>query len=352
MAAIAIIAFTRAGCALAVRLAGALRSYDESPDGRADVSVCGPARFADEFEIDPYESLAAWTADAFARATALVYVGACGIAVRAIAPHVRDKFHDPAVVAIDEAGRFAVPLLSGHVGGANELARELAGVVGGQAVVSTATDVNGLFAVDEWAARRGFAIVERAVAKDISARLLEGGTVGFVCDIDLEWAPPAGVMALDGMADEACDLGFAVSLDDSCQPFENTLHLVPRAVVLGVGCRRDTEPEVFERMVDEALAEARVSRHAVVEIASIDVKREERAILELAARRGWRTRFYSADELAAVSGEFAASDFVKRTVGVDNVCERAALAQGGTLLAGKRAGEGVTVAIALRDANW
>ena len=108
-----------------------------------------------------------------------MYVGATGIAVRAIAPYVRDKFHDPAVVSVDEAGRFVVPLLSGHVGGANELARVVAELCGGQAVVSTATDVNELFAVDEWAARRGYAIVERVIAKEISARLLEGASVGF-----------------------------------------------------------------------------------------------------------------------------------------------------------------------------
>ena len=361
---VAIIAFTRAGCTLAKRLAEGLGSYVESPFRGAAVSVCGPARYAEELGIESYASLAAWTSDAFARADALAYVGACGIAVRAIAPHVRDKFHDPAVVAIDEAGRVSVPLLSGHVGGANELARELAHLAGGQAVVSTATDVNGLFAVDEWAARRGFAIVERAIAKEISARLLEGGTVGFATDLDVEWDPREGIVhvpfaetrrsasdrAEGGAAaiPEPLDLGFVVSLDDACQPFEHTLHLVPRFVVVGAGCRRDTDPSVFRRMVDEALAEAHVSKRAVVELASIDVKAEERAMLELAQARGWRTRFYSADELAAVPGDFTGSEFVKRTVGVDNVCERAALAEGGVLIARKRAGEGVTVALAVR----
>lgn len=329
----------------------------------AHVTVSGPARFADELQIHPYESLGAWTAERFPNADALLYVGATGIAVRAIAPHVRDKFHDPAVVSVDEAGRFAVPLLSGHVGGANELARAVASLCGGQAVVSTATDVNELFAVDEWAARRGLRIVERVLAKEISARLLEGGKVGFASDFELGWQPPANVISVGSAASSShtervgdardsggeLDLGFAVSLDDMCRPFERTLHLVPQIVTVGVGCRKDTDPAVLSQAVDRALASARISPLAVGLLASIDVKSEEPAILQLAEERGWGLRFYAAEELNAVPGQFEASEFVRKTVGVDNVCERAALAQGGRLLLGKQAGNGVTVALSVRE---
>ena len=151
----AVIAFTRRGAALGRSLADALGG-----------SLHVPARFAPEVGAEAYASLEGWTAWAWARADALVFVGAAGIAVRAIAPHVRDKFSDPAVVSVDEAGRFVVPLLSGHVGGANELARRVAALTGGQAAVSTATDVNGLFAVDVWARERGMAITDRVLAKE------------------------------------------------------------------------------------------------------------------------------------------------------------------------------------------
>ena len=116
----AVIAFTRRGTALGRSLADALGS-----------TLHVPARFAPEVGAEAYSSLEGWTAWAWARADALVFVGAAGIAVRAIAPHVRDKFSDPAVVSVDEAGRFVVPLLSGHVGGANELARRVAALTGG-----------------------------------------------------------------------------------------------------------------------------------------------------------------------------------------------------------------------------
>ena len=331
MQTIGIIAFTKAGCALAKKLADGL--------GLGSGSVCGPARFADELDIDAYESLDAWTQAHFATDDALIFVGASGIAVRAIAPHVRDKFSDPAVVSVDEAGRFVVPLLSGHVGGANELAREVAAITGGQAAVSTATDVNGLFAVDEWAARHGFAILERSIAKEISAALLDGRPVGFRSDFELDEKP-------SGATEGAADIGFVVSLDDSAMPFPRTLHLVPRVATVGVGCRKGTDPSALEQAVADALAEANVSAKAVTAIASIDVKKDELAILELASKMGWSPVFYTADELAAVPGEFSSSDFVKRTVGVDNVCERAACASGGELVLGKQAGGGITVAIA------
>ena len=331
MQTIGIIAFTKAGCALAKKLAEGL--------GLGSGSVCGPARFADELGIDAYGSLDAWTQAHFTTDDALIFVGASGIAVRAIAPHVRDKFSDPAVVSVDEAGRFVVPLLSGHVGGANELAREVAAITGGQAAVSTATDVNGLFAVDEWAARHGFAILERSIAKEISAALLDGRPVGFKSDFELDEKP-------SGVTEGAADIGFVVSLDDSAMPFPRTLHLVPRVATVGVGCRKGTDPSALEQAVADALAEANVSAKAVTTIASIDVKKDELAILELASKMGWSPVFYTADELAAVPGEFSSSDFVKRTVGVDNVCERAACASGGELVLGKQAGGGITVAIA------
>lgn len=351
--AIALVAFTEAGCRLAQRVATNLSREGAFAD--AAFSISGPARYAPGCGVDAYGSLAQWTARHFAHDDALVFVGASGIAVRAIAPHVRDKFTDPAVVSVDERGAFAVPLLSGHVGGANDLARAVAAAAGGQAAISTATDVNGLFAIDEWAARHGMAIVERVTAKQVSARLLEGGTVGFVADDGLACDVPAEDCGLrvfarrDDARASGLDLGVAVSLDDTCSPFARTLHLVPRVATVGVGCRKGTDPVVLQRAVDAALAEARISHHAVDALASIDVKAGEPAILQLASERGWRVRFYSAAELAAVPGSFAASSFVVRTVGVDNVCERSAVKGGGRLVVGKRAGDGVTVAIAIHD---
>ena len=115
-----------------------------------------------------------WAGEGFMEADALVFCCAAGIAVRAIAPWVKDKTTDPAVVVTDEKGLFAVPVLSGHIGGANELAVEIARVTGGTPVVTTATDVNGLFAVDVFAEKNCLYLTDMKLAKEVSAALVAG----------------------------------------------------------------------------------------------------------------------------------------------------------------------------------
>ena len=152
----AYLAFTEKGLALAQKLASAL------PGTVARCGHGGPG-------------LADWTAEQFAHTDALIFVGAVGIAVRAIAPHCRNKAVDPAVVVLDECGHFAVPILSGHLGGANDLARALAAVCGAVPVITTATDANGVFAVDAWARHQNCAVLEPGRIKRVSSKLLAGG---------------------------------------------------------------------------------------------------------------------------------------------------------------------------------
>ena len=151
----AYLAFTEKGLALAQKLASALPGT---------VDRCGHGG----------PGLADWAAEQFAHADALIFVGAVGIAVRAIAPHCRNKAVDPAVVVLDECGHFAVPILSGHLGGANDLARALAAVCGAVPVITTATDANGVFAVDAWARHQNCAVLEPGRIKRVSSRLLAG----------------------------------------------------------------------------------------------------------------------------------------------------------------------------------
>lgn len=340
---VAFIAFTRRGCETMQNLA--VNMALNSPRIGDEFTLTTTKRLADEVGLDSFDDLGVWTGERFADSDALVFIGATGIAVRAIAPHVRDKFSDPAVVSVDEAGQFAVPMLSGHVGGANDLAREVAAAIGARAVVSTATDVNGLFAVDEWARKQGLALVERQIAKEVSACLLDGGTVGFASDIAVEGALPSGV------EEGPHELGIKVGLDTADCPFAHTLHLVPRVVTVGVGCKRGTDAAALEAFVRGALANAHVSPAAVARVASIDVKRDEVAVLALARALGCEPVFYSAEQLAAVEGIFASSDFVRAAVGVDNVCERAAVAGGARLIGGKEAHEGMTVALGQDEAS-
>lgn len=334
---IACVAFTKRGLALAGVLCDALVAQGD------EVTVSCPARLSADGEVLAFESLRDWTTQAWLCADALLFVSACGIATRAIAPLVCDKFEDPAVVCVDESASFAVSLLSGHVGGANELARRVARACGAQAVVTTATDVNGVFAVDAWAKEQGLVLLDRAEAKRVSVELLEGRPVGFASDVPFDGELPSGIVIGN------CAVGFSVSYNAQKRPFAHTLRLIPRTVVVGVGCKRGTSAERILQLVDSCLEEARVAPETVCALASIDVKADEPGLVQAARERGWDARFFSAEQLAAVPGTFSSSAFVQQTVGVDNVCERAACAGGEQLLLGRRSSDGVTAALAVRD---
>lgn len=314
---IAIAAFTPRGTELGRLLAGELG---------ASLALTGREDF----------SLSIWTAEQFPKREALIFIGAAGIAVRAIAPHLRHKAEDPAVLCVDELGGYVIPLLSGHLGGANALAQRLAALTGGEADITTATDLNGLFAVDLWAKRQNMAVVNPERIKSVSAKLLRGERVR----IDCPW-PVAGErphLVEMGNPGDACVC---------CRRTDgNALLLAPRIVMLGIGCRRGTTKEQLELSFARFCDERGLLPQAVAAAVSLDLKQDETGLLAFCKAHDWPLCFYSADKLKAVPGTFSASPFVERTTGVDNVCERAAACEGGKLIEKKYAAEGVTFAAA------
>ena len=329
----AIFAFTERGKATARRAAAKLTG---------EIALYAPARLAGEGFTAYDGGLPEFVGGLFDR-DALVFVGATGIAVRAIASHVASKRSDPAVICLDEAGRFVIPLLSGHIGGANALARRLAAALDATPVITTATDVNGRFSVDAWATEHHMAIASMALAKRVSAEIL-ARDIPFYTDAGRPASLPNGLVWGEGGA-----LGICVSFHD-LSPFDETLQLIPRALRLGVGCRRGTPAEAVEAAIQGVLAESNLRGEAVAGVASIDVKADEPGLLQCCRSHGWPIEFYTAEQLNAVPGSFSKSDFVKNTVGVDNVCERAAAARGGRIIVKKTALNGVTVAVA--EEKW
>ena len=316
----AVFCFSDRGAALAERIAGLF------PGART---------------VRPRGDLAARTAECFRECDALIFVGAAGIAVRAIAPHVAAKTADPAVIVADDCGRHVVSLLSGHIGGANRLTRQIAARIGAEPVVTTATDVNQRFSIDEWAARRGLSIESMDAAKRFSAEILRRD-LPLTGDFPVDGPLPAGVFpGAEG------DVGAAISCYRK-HPFAVTALLSPRIVHLGIGCKRGAGAEAIAAAVDGL----NLAPGAIVRAASIDVKAHEPGLLAFCRARGIEIRFYSAAELSAAEGEFTPSEFVKKTVGVDNVCERAAAVSAGPgakIFIRKTRGDGVTVAAAMQD---
>lgn len=293
------------------------------------------------------ESLSEWTRRQFQDQDALIFVGAAGICVRAIAPFVRSKKTDPAVIVVDEQGKHAISLLSGHIGGANALTLLAAEILGAEPVITTATDLHGKFAVDAFAARRGMYLDSMPLAKEIAAALVSDTRVGMYSAF-----PVLGPIPEELDTESPQELGFAVDVKKS-SPFDRTLHLVPRAVALGIGCRKGTDGEALKSFVKEELERYGIFPESVCGVASVDLKKDEAGIHALAESLGAPFRVYTPEELERAESEdgFTESDFVRKVAGVGNVCERSALLLAGThqLLIRKTARNGMTLAAAMTD---
>lgn len=277
-----------------------------------------------------------WAGKQMEERNALLFIGACGIAVRAIAPYVDNKLYDSPVLVMDELGTYVIPLLSGHMGGANELAEVLAEKLSALPVITTATDLNHKFSVDIFAKKNNLAVMNKDGIAKVSSKVLRGEDI----KMSIENYPPQTPVD--------------IVITSNAQKVENkafdaSLILMPKIYVIGMGCRKRKEPEKIEEFIKETLLESKIPEEQVFALASIDVKREEDGFLSWTRKRKLPFLTYSADELTQVPGDFTPSAFVKSQVGVDNVCERAALCasgEGGKLILRKQAKDGMTIAVA------
>lgn len=281
----------------------------------------------------------------FAEKDTILFICAAGIAVRLIAPLIKSKDIDPAVVVMDEFGRYAVSLLSGHLGGANDAALVLSELAGAEPVITTATDLNEKFAVDVWSKNAGCRIINIGQIKFVSAAVLRGEKVGFWSSFHVEGGLPFELTR------DSAETGICVSLSGTEKPFANTLNAVPKIVSIGAGCRKGISAEQFENFILENLEAQGIAIEAAEQIASVDLKKEEPAILAFSRKYGIPFVTYTADELNRAEGDFTPSALVKSVTGVDNVCERSAvLASGnGTKILSKTSGSGCTCALAMKD---
>lgn len=358
-------------------------------------------------------SLSEWVRDAFDSADALIYVGAVGICVRTIAPYIKSKTRDPAVVVIDETGRYVIPVLSGHLGGANDLARRIARLTGAEPVITTATDLAHAFSVDAWARIQGCVVENPGRIKYVSSKILSGDDIVIVSDFPISGEVPEHVIvrvfrdaesrnacirgrnccpgmygsiderdersaceaedsdAASGKADdsvvhegidehdersacEAEDADAALTICHRDTVNVQILRIVPRIVCAGVGCRRGIPARNIENAIRTAFEEACISENALCGIFSIDIKADEEGLREFCESRRLPFVTFSAEDLMSVTGTFTQSAFVKEITGVDNVCERSAVLGAGSdcedsLIFRKHVYDGVTVALAVRS---
>lgn len=288
-----------------------------------------------------------------------------GAAVRLIAPLLQDKRTDPAVIVIDERGEHVISMLSGHLGGANRLTLQIAGLLGSHPVITTASDVQGTFAVDLLGREYGWRADSFTRMKSVSAALVNGEAVAFVQESgEPGWLPPGAVLPehvrVFASRDELRGSGFrfcaaiVVSdrLPDQDEPEEAVLAECavvyrPRSLVLGLGCNRGTSAEELEAVVLHTLAELRLSLYSVRNVATAGIKGDEAGLLALCAKYGWELALYSPDQLNTVTLDNP-SEVVFRATGAYGVCEPAALLSSGAqaLLQRKHKSGNVTIAVA------
>jgi cobalt-precorrin 5A hydrolase len=348
---LALLAITRGGARLAARVAASLPDSDVYVAARWR-SEGGPAARALGTPLGPAAG------ELFAAYQGLVFFTAVGVAVRLIAPHLRDKRADPAVVAVDESGRFAVAVLGGHGGGANDLAARVAAILGATPVVTTASEARGVPVVDLLGREHGWRIEGRAAVKATSAALVNGEPVGLVQDAgERDWwdGPlPAHLVPYPDLATLAAAGCPGLVISDRLLPAEwraaasRWVICRPRTLVLGIGASRGVPADEVDELARAACAEAGFAWASVRAIATLDRKLDEPGLLAFAAEHDLPLHAYTADELRGVAVPHP-SPTVQGHVGTPSVCEAAAmLAAGGPLVLPKRKSAHATVAIARR----
>jgi len=299
----------------------------------------------------PFDAIADALPARFLAGDTVVAIMAAGIVFRLLSPHLGDKLSDPAVIVLDEEGRFATPLLGGHAAGANRLAEAIADFLGGEAVITTSSDVQGLTAPDEVARLLGARPADRLELRRVTSLLVNGDAVCIEAEEDpgvagYRWLAP-------GESAGECRGRLLVSHAAVQSPDDiPTARLVPRRVAAGVGCKRGTGAREIIEAVQAACVQNGVDPLAVGVIASVSLKRDEAGIIEAAAALGARLAFYDAEELEAL--ERPGSEFVREQTGTPAVSEPAALlaaGPGASLLAGKTASGPVTAALALASGS-
>lgn len=338
-------------------------------------------------EVSMKETVKACVDEYFEQVDAIVFVTASGIAVRSVAEHLTHKSKDPAIVCMDERSKHVISLVSGHAGGANALTQMLADVMWATPVITTATDVEGQFSIDDYAREHNLVVTDWAKAKAISAEVLATGAKPVwvdeaevsqeeeknaceICKEQKSTGIDVGKIENDGCENEIgvqkLQIGShqVVITPQDVSVDAQTLQLIPRCIVAGVGCKKGIPVDKIEHAVQDAFAKAGLRMEALCAVVSIDLKKEEAGLLEFCETRNVPFETYAAEELQAVPGTYSASEFVSGVTGVDNVCERSAVkyasehgmnqgeqllgrqAKHGELLLRKQAYGGVTVALA------
>ncbi|MDO0823743.1 cobalt-precorrin 5A hydrolase [Desulfosporosinus nitroreducens] len=318
----------------------------------------GDSQSSQSFKIKSFSRLSDIIPSLWQEFSVLIFVMASGIVVRQIALLIEGKDRDPAVLVLDEEGKFVIPLLSGHLGGANAWAHQISEQIGAVPVITTATDVRGMVAPDEYARRYGWKVEPVDHLPAVNRLLLEQKQLNVWASYPLTpehetWVKDTHYCFLSEKEKDKANVIIDAFPNSNIKA--DCLYLVPPILSIGVGCRRGVASDVILERIKLAIEQLGASLKAIAGIYSIDLKSNEVGLIEVAKYLRVPFRTFRADELQSVNlqEQLSRSNFVSEKIGVDGVCEAASLlgAKRGRLVLSKTKGQGVTVAISIENST-
>ena len=291
----------------------------------------------------------------FEKYDSIIFISSTGIAVRAISKYLISKASDPAVVVVDVCNKFSISLVSGHLGGANNLTLKVSEVLGNTPVITTATDNMDILAPDIIAMNNELIIDDLKIAKIIAGRLVNGENVYFKDDKAIIKCPK-GYIETEKVQGNTLWITHKASRDLKSEDnnvvryldeyeARTILRLIRKDIILGIGCKRNTDSDKLFDFISDILKENNIDIRSVDRIASINIKSDEKAILDLAEKLNCDLLFFSASEISRVEHKYEGSDFVKKSIGVSSVSEPVVELAGGEIIISKIKKDGMTLCI-------
>lgn len=303
-----------------------------------------------------FSNLEDFIKNAFLKKLPILFISSCGIAVRKISPFVKDKFLDSPVLVMDEKSKFIIPILSCHLGGANKIAKKLSQKLLSVPVITTATDIQEKFSIDLFAKNNALKILNRNGIKKISSKILNNEIVNIWINEKINYSKKDvpkcfKIISFNELSDFE-NLKTDVIIDFTLEKQNCILQLCPKLYCVGIGCKKNKSFEELYDFLKITFDKNNLQLEDIKSISSIDLKQNELGLLILSQFLNVPFYVFSSEELNNVKGNFAESDFVKKTTGVSNVCERAAkLSSGkdGKIILKKTSFNGITLALAKQE---
>lgn len=292
-------------------------------------------------------SLRDFVGEIFYKYEFILFIMATGIVVRVIAPYIKDKTRDPGIMVMDEKGKFIISLLSGHLGGANSYTEKIAKKIDATGVITTASDVLGLISVDMLAKKLNCKMESLKKAKDITSDIVNEKKVGIISDIPINLQDYEKIKIINRENIKLFDSIIYITNKVLEKPHFRSIQLIPRNIVIGVGCRRGTKTENIIEAIKRVLVELNLRSDSIKCLTSVDIKKDEPGILEAGEYFDVDVQFIDRDKIKIIEDKFEGSNFVKKTIGVAAVSEPCGYISSnrGKCIMKKRKFKGITLSV-------